>query len=146
MFFSATETAAGAVLGGDAQPLSVRRAANVNRLEDAFQAIQLAAAQLRLAVKTGDAQLAANALKTPIPADANASSPNVNPFASERYTQGVIVTAEQPAEFDGTVYNTPVKSQGSSTMAASYAAVAALEATVAARYFGGELNPMRDLS
>jgi hypothetical protein len=128
-------TTAGALLGGDAQPLSVRRAANLKRLESAFQAMQLAAAQLRLAVKTGDAQLAATALKTPI----STSSSSVARLASERYAQGVIVTAEQPAEFDGTAFNTPVKSQGHTTMAASYAAVAAFEATVAARLFGGGL-------
>jgi hypothetical protein len=135
-------TAAGGVLyaGDDAQPLSPKRAANLNRLEDAFQAMQLAAAQLRLAVKTGDAQMAADALKTPIVPNTGASFRNVNPVASERYTQGVIVTAEQPAEFDGTAFNTPVKSQGGSTMAASYAAVAALEATVAARFFGGRFE------
>jgi hypothetical protein len=129
----AAVAAAGAVFGGDAQPLSPRKAASVNRLEDAFQTMLLAAAQLRTAVKEGDTQLAANALKTPLTA-----STTVKRLASERYAQGVILGAEQPAEFDGTAFNTPVKSQGQSTMAASYAAVAVLEATVAAKFFSGE--------
>jgi hypothetical protein len=106
----------------------------VNRLEDAFQGMVIAANQLRTAVKEGDAQMAANALKTPITA-----SNVVKRLASERYAQGVIVAAEQPAAFDGTAFNAPVKSQGRSTMSASYAAVAALEATVAAHFFAGRV-------
>lgn len=107
----------------------------MNRLEDAFQGMAIAAEQLRTAVKEGDARAAAKALQIPATA-ANI----VKRLAFARYAQGVIVAAEQLAAFDGTAFNTPVKSQGRSSMSASYAAIAVLEATVAARLSAGRLQ------
>lgn len=126
-------TGDGSLFGGGTQSLSVSRAGSVNRLEDAFQGMAIAAEQLRTAVKEGDARAAAKALQIPATA-ANI----VKRLAFARYAQGVIVAAEQPAAFDGTAFNTPVKSQGRSSMSASYAAIAVLEATVAARLSAGK--------
>lgn len=124
--------AAAAAVGGDAEPVSPLTAEAVNKAKDAFASMLLAATALRTAVKEADPQAAAAALKV-----TTSDVPNLSNEAQEGYAQNVIMQAEIP-EFNGTALNTPVKSQGRSTMAASYAAVATLEATVAAAFYAGK--------
>eukprot|EP00775_Hariotina_reticulata_P011759 gene11759-11905_t len=88
-------------------------------LQSSFSALLAAAEQLRAAVKKGDPEAAAVAMQVP-----KSSYAEAVPLSGE----DVLLQAELPSEFNASKWNSPVKSQGSTTMSASYAAVAAAEA------------------
>jgi hypothetical protein len=105
--------------GGGATMLTPRQLKNAQDLQTSFSSLLTAAEQLREAVKKGDPEAAAVAMQVPRSTYSEAA-----PLSGE----DVLLQAELPSAFNTSRWNSPVKSQGTTTMSASYAAVAAAEA------------------